>query len=845
MTKEETLYLNIELSEIYAKTEVTQYYENKTDHPLELKVKIPLAKEINISSFKAKIGDKIIESKIMEKEKAKENYNDLIATNSKAFMALFSENDFGKNFYVCLGNIKPGIKIEFTTYFYQFIDTSNSSYYYCMMTNFPRFNLIEINEEKKESKDEDKDKKECGDKDEDEDEDGDENIKYKNKTIRISYMNALAKIHLKTRSPIVSLVIEKNSYAESSIKKEYNKDFTECNILYEKEITYEIINTPLQLYFTTMDMTIPKLYMQYDEKNDETICLLNFLFNEDANSKKEDLINTLGNININKNNIKEPEEDSNIDLIEKYYSNKKLVEHPGVFIFLIDQSGSMDGEPINLVKEALTLLIQSLPKDSYYQLIGFGSEFTKYDNIPKKYTKNNIKSTKSFIKSLDAELGGTNIQDPLKSIFSDKCYTSIKLPRYVILLTDGEVNNKDEVLNLILQNNSKFFIHSIGLGSSFDKDLIKGAGINGKGSYQYCSELKDLNKTIIRTLNKCMLSIYSYNITLMNKNLNVVKIFENSDNYLLQFSNLFFGFLVKGKIEENEIINIEFENSEEEKKNSNKISLYFSSSKDSLVPLYKLQHGNEISKILFSLYLIRNKDKITIKEEVEIAKKYEIVSENTALFSKNDDDEGDINKEPMESISSEDKSNWKSEFITNNIKFEPKKRRSSDSECYAPSRCTMCKSAPPKSAPPINSKTDYFQKLGDGISKIGGFFKSFFSKESKENDSKPVIDNKINEIKSVKDLIFSQDPIDGNWTKDDYFEEIKKVIKDEYEKSYDYIIKKKGMNQNIFYTFIMIYYIINKEKDKIVEYSKIVGKGKNYLSEKKASYDNLVKEIFN
>ena len=844
MTKEEILYLNIELSEIYAKTEVTQYYENKTDHPLELKVKIPFAKEIYISSFKAKIGDKIIESKIMEKEKAKENYNDMIATNSSAFLAMMRENDFGKNFYVCLGNIKPGIKIEFTTYFYQFIDTFKSSYYYCMMTNFPKFNLIEINEEKKESENEDKDKKECEDQDDDENEDGDENIKYKNKTIKISYMNVIANIHLKTRSPLVNLAIEKNSYAESSIKKEYNKDFTECNIIYEKEITYDFINTPLQLYFTTMDMTIPKLYMQYDEKNDETTCVLNFLFNEEVNLNNESLFKTIENININKNNIKEPEGDNNIDFIEKYYSKKHLIEHPGVFIFLIDQSGSMSGEPINLVKEALTLLIQSLPKDSYYQLIGFGSEFKKYDNIPQNYTKKNIQSTKSFIKSLDAELGGTNIQDPLKSIFSDKCYTSIKLPKYVILLTDGEVEDKDEVLNLILQNNSKFFIHSIGLGSSFDKDLIKGAGINGKGSYQYCSELKDLNKTIIMTLNQCMLSIYNYNITLMNKNLNVVKIFENSDKYLLQLSNLFFGFLVKGKIEENEIINFEFENAEEGKKNLNKISLFFSSSKDSIVPLYKLKQGNEISKILFSLYLKKNKDNISIKEEVEIAKKYEIVTENTALFSQYDDDEGDINKEPMESISSEDKSNWKSEFITNNIKFEPKKTKSSNSECYAPSRCTMCTSAPRSRE--SSRKTDYFQKLGDGISKIGGFFKSIFTKETKESDSKPVIiDNKINEIKSVKDLIFNQDPIDGNWTKDNYFEEVKKVIKDEYEKSYDYIIKKKGMNQNIFYTFIMIYYIINKEKDKMVEYSKIVGKGKNYLSEKNASYDNLVKEIFN
>ena len=399
MNKEEILYFNIELSEIYAKTEVTQYYENKTDHPLELKVNISLAKEIYISAFKAKIGDKIIESKIMEKEKAKEKYNDIIATNSKAFLAMSLENDIGKQFYVCLGNINPGIKIEFTTYFYQFIDISNLSYYYCMMTNFPKFRLIEINEEQKENENEDKKASENEDEGEGEGEDEDEIIKPKNKTIKISYMNAHANIHLKTRSPIVSLFIENNSYAESSIKKEYNKDFTECNIIYEKEITYEFINTPLQLYFTTTDMTIPKLYMQYDAKNDETVCVLNYLFNEDLNLIKEDLFKTIGNISKNKNNIKEPEGNNNIDLIEQYYSKKELVEHPGVFIFLIDQSGSMEGEPINLVKEALTLLIQSLPKDSYYQLIGFGSQFNTYDPTPKKYTKKNIQSTKSFIKN--------------------------------------------------------------------------------------------------------------------------------------------------------------------------------------------------------------------------------------------------------------------------------------------------------------------------------------------------------------------------------------------------------------------------------------------------------------
>ena len=74
----------------------------------------------------------------------------------------------------------------------------------------------------------------------------------------------------------------------------------------------------------------------------------------------------------------------------------------------------MSGEPIQLVQDSLNLLIQSLPLNSYYQLIGFGSDFIKYDEIPKEYTKDNIQSTKKIISTLNSKLGGTNIFDPLK-----------------------------------------------------------------------------------------------------------------------------------------------------------------------------------------------------------------------------------------------------------------------------------------------------------------------------------------------------------------------------------------------------------------------------------------------
>ena len=66
---------------------------------------------------------------------------------------------------------------------------------------------------------------------------------------------------------------------------------------------------------------------------------------------------------------------------------------PGLYVFLIDQSYSMGGKLIELVKQALLLFIQSLPEQSYFQLIGFGSDFKKYNSEPVTYSKENIDTT--------------------------------------------------------------------------------------------------------------------------------------------------------------------------------------------------------------------------------------------------------------------------------------------------------------------------------------------------------------------------------------------------------------------------------------------------------------------
>ena len=512
--------------------------------------------------------------------------------------------------------------------------------------------------------------------------------------------------------------------------------------------------------------------------------------------------------------------------------NDEEISHPSIFIFLLDQSGSMSGERIKIASKALELFIQSLPAGSYYQIIGFGSDYKVYEDAPKEYNIDNIKNSLEMIKKLGADLGGTNIEGPLKYIYdSDSKYEKIKLPRNIILLTDGDAWDKEKGLILIEKNNSKFMLHSIGIGNDFDEDLIKNAATLGKGNYNFCKDLDNLNNIIASEINKAT-SSYVTNIEIKSnldeknkiKNCNIPNILR--DNSLI---NLYY--ILDNNID-NINLNIKYDDKEIDKTIENNYKI---------IPEI-LEKGDDLSKLIIYNY-INNDKNISEDEKIKLALKYQIFIKNTSLFA-------EINF--SEKITEEMKLKIIGKKEDNIIPILRREERyleccyqacCDEDECcdYDYDECCLDDGDDEDccymkcSSPPKAHYENYNNNSSDKI-EIGSDLieeKKIIKKEEKLD---------LNEKERIMKMVGTQNFVEGFWEDNEYTKE----IKNKYQKEYEQIkgIKNKNMNDNIALTILIIYFLNKEHPNLMSELIMIIKKAKQFISKQtKDNYDNIIKEI--
>ena len=834
-----TVGIYSEVNELFIKTKVTQKFKNETDNPLELKIYINKIQKILFSSFSAKIGDSIEVKSKVIKKEKAETKYSDSIASGNA--AIFVSNDptNSNRIIINMGNIPPKQEVIFISEFLQFIETSDL-YEFELFRNLPIFSSKDSLSQYSEIKG----------------------------TIEINTKEEINKIEKNILIPNKLFIIEEKYLDESK-----------CNYLIKYE--YKNLDHLNSLYNSENYIPSNKISFKIIAKN-KNIC-----FYQESTKEKE--INY-----INQYKFKPKE---NIE-------NNNNILSPSLFIFLIDQSGSMYGHSMEVASKALILFLQSLPAGSYYQIIGFGSKYQKYDLKPKEYTQNNIKESIKFIETLQADKGGTNIFDPLKDIYKSKSdYDKINLPKNIFLLTDGEINNKKDTLNIIEENSNEFFVFSIGIGSYFDKDLIQNAGILGKGNYNFCSDIKDLNRVIVNEIKNSSKSyIYDFELKSNLDNNNIYKINDKIST-----------------IKENQIVNTKYivENKEDKINtiaSSIKYKVYNKKEKkaEEINEKYEInpveiQAGEELSKLIIYDYII-NKN-LTQEEKTKLSLKYQILTDFTSLFAEVELSEK-ITEEMKKEIIGDKESN-----IIPIKKSSYSKNNNWEDNVYDNYKVgnAMAMDDIYSKAKSLEKESYSFGKSGAELPKksgaIGGFFKSIgnsiaglFSKKKYYTESKPnyisnednddlgacpddygsyerdmvyekndeefdydleneiVSSNNVNNNNNnnnnninnnnkenkkdlnVKDIINEQNFVEGYWE----ITENTKKIKEKYEKEFKSLkeLKEKNISDNVAITILIIIFINKEHSELLSELFMIIEKAKNFIKiNTNDSYENIIKEI--
>lgn len=238
---------------------------------------------------------------------------------------------------------------------------------------------------------------------------------------------------------------------------------------------------------------------------------------------------------------------TNISITEKETGKKEIPrvqnfyasDEPMAILFSIDASNSMDGPPLNNVKEGILKIVSDLRKDDKIGIAYFHDDFFKQASFDtdRDVLRNNITALKT---------GGSSTELYKGAIESIKWLKSLPEPRrkILVLISDGEDNGTayklEDVLNEVKSSGiTVFTIGSTAVDLGFLINMEKIAQSSNDGKYYKITGPEDIKANIPtiydRIKQEYIISYYSYakTNTSINASLNIN---INNQQYTSDFS---------------------------------------------------------------------------------------------------------------------------------------------------------------------------------------------------------------------------------------------------------------------------------------------------------------------
>jgi Ca-activated chloride channel family protein len=173
---------------------------------------------------------------------------------------------------------------------------------------------------------------------------------------------------------------------------------------------------------------------------------------------------------------------------------------PKEIVFLVDQSGSMGGEPIAHLKKAMRKALREMDARDRFQIIGFSNVPVPFAARPLQATPDNIAQGLAFIEAMDAN-GGTQMLDGIRHAFGYK--PSNGALRIVCLMTDGLVGDEPAIIQAVAKEmGDATRVFTLGIGSSVNRWFLEEVAAMGKGKFEVATLDQDPAEAAAKFLDK-------------------------------------------------------------------------------------------------------------------------------------------------------------------------------------------------------------------------------------------------------------------------------------------------------------------------------------------------------
>ncbi|XP_029436856.1 von Willebrand factor A domain-containing protein 5A-like isoform X2 [Rhinatrema bivittatum] len=439
--------VDVQVRGFVADVSATLKYKNEEENPLEAVFVFPMDNESAVYSFEALVDGKRIVAEIQEKKEAHQTYEDALAQGQEAFL-LEEDESSGDIFSCSVGNLPPGQEAGVTLAFVRElpVEADGAVRFVLPAVLNPRYTPQAAGEQ--------------------------------------SVTAGIPRAPKETLPYTLQL--------SASLQSPYGVSRVQSNCSL----------TPLQ--YTKDDKTTGQVSLGPGHKFDRDVELL--IYYEEANKPSVGLEAGLPS-------AKAGSLMSETALMLSFYPRFPEAEEQsrcGEFIFLVDRSGSMEcrmdsgdwdsASPMRIdsAKETLLLLLKSLPLGCYFNIFGFGSDFDSFFPESVEYTQQTMDSALEKVKGMAADLGGTEILEPLKHIFSQAGKAGH--PRQLFVFTDGEVGNTREVISEVSRNADNHRCFAFGIGEGASTALIKGISQAAGGTAEFITGKERMQPKALRSL---------------------------------------------------------------------------------------------------------------------------------------------------------------------------------------------------------------------------------------------------------------------------------------------------------------------------------------------------------